>query len=209
MPLVIFVRHGENDYVKKGRLAGRLQGIHLNNKGKAQAQRAAEVLCNMLAKSPPKAVYSSPLERTLETADPIARAFGLETILRDGLIETNFGEWQDKSVKQLSRLKVWKTVQNCPSIFRFPEGESFAESQHRITGEVQALVSQHDPKDSFICVSHSDPIKLAIAYFLGLPLDMFQRLVVSPASITIFQISPTGAQLITMNYDPMYSLAKT
>jgi probable phosphomutase (TIGR03848 family) len=208
MTLVILVRHGENDYVKKGKLAGRLAGVHLNETGRAQAQSATQTLCRMLEKAPPAAVYSSPLDRTMETAQPIAQAFGTEVIPREGLIETDFGEWQDQSVKKLSRLKIWKAVQTCPSVFRFPGGESFAESQHRIAQEIQTLVSQHDQKASFICVSHSDPIKLAVAYFVGLPIDLFQRLALAPASITAINISEHGSYLLTLNYSSSFSLPK-
>jgi broad specificity phosphatase PhoE len=125
MALIILVRHGENDFVKKGRLAGRLPEVHLNKKGLAQAQAAAEALSRMLEKAPVKAIYSSPLERTMETAEPIAKAFGLPIVPRPGLIETDCGEWQGKSVKQLSRLKIWKVVQSSPSTFQFPGGETF------------------------------------------------------------------------------------
>ena len=101
MTVILFIRHGENDYVKKGRLAGRLPGVHLNKKGQMQAQAVADRLC----KVPIKAVYSSPLERTMETAEPLAKALGLEVIQRPGLVELDFGEWQDKKLKGLSRLR--------------------------------------------------------------------------------------------------------
>jgi broad specificity phosphatase PhoE len=207
--MIIFVRHGENDYVKKGRLAGRLPEIHLNKTGLAQAQAAAEALSKMLEKTPPKAVYSSPLERTMQTALPIASTFGLEVTPRQGLIETDVGEWQGKTVKQLSRLKIWKTVQKNPSVFRFPGGESFAECQCRISQEIQSLTAMHDPKEAVICVSHSDPIKLAVAFFLGLPLDLFQRLGLAPASITALHLSDNGCFLHTLNYIPSISLPES
>lgn len=206
MPLVLLIRHGENDYVKKGRLAGRLPGVHLNERGRAQAQAVAEVLCNGMEKSPPKAIYSSPLERAMETAEPIAQAFGLPVLVRSGLVETDVGEWQDKTVKQLSRLKLWRAVQMAPSVFRFPGGESFVECQYRIIQEIQSLVGLHEPKEAFICVSHSDPIKLAVAYYLGLPLDMFQRLMIAPTSITALSIGEHGSHVLTLNYGVSFSL---
>ncbi|RPI30521.1 MAG: phosphoglycerate mutase [Chloroflexota bacterium] len=203
MAIVLLIRHGENDYVKKGRLAGRLQGIHLNEKGHCQARLVAEKLCS----APIKAVYSSPLERAVETAEPLARGLGLEVIIRQGLVETDYGDWQEKTVKGLSRLKLWRIVQSRPSLFRFPNGESFAEAQQRICQEIQALSAQHDPKDMIACFSHADPIKLAVAYFLGLPLDFFQRLAISPASVTALHIGEASSQLITMNYDYMFTLS--
>jgi probable phosphomutase (TIGR03848 family) len=204
MPVVLLIRHGENEYVKKGRLAGRLPGVHLNAKGQEQAKALAE----KLAGAPIKAVYSSPLERTLETAEPIAAALGLEVIPRMGLVEVDVGDWQNKKLKHLSRLKIWRTVQNRPSIMRFPGGESFAEAQHRIYQEIDILCSQHDAKDIFACVLHSDPIKLAVAYFIGLPIDMFQRLSIAPASITALYVGETDSRLLTLNYDFSFTLSQ-
>jgi probable phosphomutase (TIGR03848 family) len=197
MPIVLLVRHGENDYVKKGRLAGRLPGVHLNEKGRQQA----EILAEKLKDAPIKAIYSSPLERTMETAAPSAAALKLEVIPRDGLLEVDFGEWQDKTLKSLRRLKLWKTVQGAPSLMRFPGGESFADAQHRVVSELLQLCAQHDAKDLFVCVSHSDLIKLAVAYFIGLPLDNFQRLHAGPGSINTLMISEQSSSLLGLNVD--------
>ena len=204
MTILLLIRHAENDYVKTGRLAGRLAGIHLNETGRQQARAVADKLTG----APVKAVYSSPLERAIETATPIAEALNLEVTLRPNLVEMDFGEWQNKKLKGLSRLKAWKVVQGAPARMRFPQGESFAEAQHRICQELDLLARQHDPKDMIICVSHSDPIKLAIAYYLGLPLDLFQRLTVSPASITVLAIGEMGSQLLALNYDLFFTLSK-
>lgn len=198
------MRHGENDYVKKGRLAGRLPGVHLNENGQKQAHLAAERLAN----SAIKAIYSSPLERALETAQPLAHALGLEIIHREGLIEVDFGEWQDQRLKGLSRKKLWKVVQSTPSRACFPSGESFASAQQRICQELEALAMQHEAKDMILCVSHSDPIKLAVAYYLGLPLDMFQRLHVAPASISVLHLGEMGARLLQLNYEFSFTLPK-
>ena len=195
MPLFLLIRHGENDYVKTGRLAGRLPEVHLNEKGRAQANLLAE----KLASAPVKAVYSSPLERALETAAPIAAAINLPVIENAGLIEMDYGEWQNQKLKGLSRLKIWKLVQAAPSVMRFPSGERFAEAQMRIANTLLDILSCFEPKDVIICVSHADPIKLAVAYFIGLPLDMFQRLSVSPASITILALGESGGRLVALN----------
>jgi probable phosphoglycerate mutase len=198
MPIVLLVRHGENDYVKKHRLAGRKPGVHLNEKGRAQAHTLAQAL----TKTKIKAVYSSPLERTVETAQPIARAHDLKVIEREGLLEVNFGKWQDKTLKQLARQNLWKTVQNHPSQARFPEGESFADAQHRIISEIEILCGMHKPKDTFVCVCHSDMIKLVVAYYLGIPLDLFQRLIVQPGSISTLYIGKGGVRLFNLNHVP-------
>ena len=195
MPLFLLIRHGENDYVRTGRLAGRLPEVHLNEKGRAQANLLAE----KLASAPVKAVYSSPLERALETAAPIAAAINLPVIENAGLIEMDYGEWQNQKLKGLSRLKIWKLVQAAPSVMRFPSGERFAEAQMRIANTLLDILSCFEPKDVIICVSHADPIKLAVAYFIGLPLDMFQRLSVSPASITILALGESGGRLVALN----------
>ncbi len=204
MPLLLLIRHGENDFVKKGRLAGRLPGVHLNEAGRAQAQALAEKLKD----APVKAIYSSPLERTLETAEPIAKALCLEVVPCQGLIEIDVGEWQEKKINGLRRLKLWKAILGAPSRVRFPGGESFAEAQQRICQELEGLAHQHDPKDLIICVTHSDPIKLAVAYFIGMPLDMFQRLQVSPCSITALALGETGSQLLALNYSLDFSFPK-
>ena len=204
MAVILFVRHGENEYVKKGRLAGRLSGVHLNKKGRAQADAVADLLKEM----PIKAVYSSPLERTMETAQPIAKQLGLEIIPRQGLIEVDFGEWQDKKIKGLSRLKVWKIVQHSPSRMRFPEGEAFYQAQHRVVKELDELSRLYDERDVVVCVSHSDTIKLAVAFYIGLPLDSFQRLHISPASITALLIADTGSRLMKLNYESSFTLPK-
>jgi probable phosphoglycerate mutase len=204
MPTILLIRHAENDYIKKGRLPGRLQGVHLNEKGRAQAQALAE----KLAQAPIKAVYTSPLERAVETAEPIAQVLGMEAVVRPGLIETNCGDWQGKSYKSLRRLKIWRKVQITPSLFRFPGGESFVEAQTRIVGDLEALQALHDEKDLFVCVSHGDPIKLAIAYYLGMPLDHFQRLFTAPASISTLYVGEGGSHLLTLNFDLSFNLSK-
>jgi probable phosphomutase (TIGR03848 family) len=208
MPLLLLVRHGENDYVKKKRLAGRLPGVHLNETGYQQAQTVAHTLASKLKKASIQSIFSSPLERTMETAEPIAEALDIPIVERPGLIETDFGDWQGKTLKDLARRKLWKVVQKNPSLMRFPGGESFAETQTRICSEIEILRSKHRENDVIICVSHSDPIKLAVAYYLGLPLDLFQRLTIAPASITTLLINESGSRLLNLNIDFSLTLMK-
>jgi probable phosphoglycerate mutase len=204
MPIILLIRHGETDHVKKGRLAGRQVGIHLNEAGQAEAVQLADKLKDI----PIKAVYSSPLERTMETARPIATTLGLDIVPRAGLTETDIGEWTDKTVKQLRHLKLWKSIQNYPSVTRFPGGESIVEAQFRLTQEINGLFQLHEAKEIFACVSHADPIKLGIAYFLGLPLDFYQRLSISPASVTTLLMGEMGVRLMTLNYSPTFTFPK-
>ena len=196
MAVFILVRHGENEYVKKGRLAGRLPGVNLNPRGHKQAQKVAEFLKD----APVKAVYSSPLERTMETAAPIAEILGLRVQKSNGLLEVDFGESQDKKLKGLSKLKMWKVVQHSPSRARFPKGESFAEAQSRVVAELDRLAGLHRKQELVVCVSHSDLIKLAVAFYTGIPLDCFQKLQISPASLTALHLTTGGSRLINMNY---------
>ena len=204
MPLILLVRHAENDFVRERRLPGRIPGIHLNKRGLKQAKRVAK----FLKAAPVKAVYSSPLERAMETAQPIADAHDLKIIPRPGHIETDVGKWQGKKIKQLQKLEKWRKVQLNPSRFKFPKGESIASCQLRVVEEIENLAESHDLDDMIVCVSHADPIKMIVAYYLGLPLDMYQRFSVSPASITSLMIGPIGSHLWTINYDLSLTLSK-
>ena len=181
MAVFFLIRHGENDYVGK-RLAGRMPGVHLNEKGKQQAW----MIASTLMKAPIKAVYSSPLERAVETATPLANA--LEVCVQPGLTEIDFGRWQGKTGKQMRRMKLWKVVQETPSQMRFPEGESFVEAQTRLCQTIEEIRAKHEDKDVVACFSHSDAISLIVANYLGLPLDNFQRLSVSTASISVLML---------------------
>lgn len=197
MTTILLIRHGENEYVAKGRLAGRLPGVHLNEKGKKQA----DILAETLSKAPVSAIYSSPLVRCIETAEPLAKVLKQDVLQRDGLLEIDFGTWQDKTLKSLRRRKLWKTVQNHPSRMEFPEGETFVGAQNRIVQEIEALKNQHAPKEMIACFAHSDVIRLALAYFIGTPLDLFQRITVSPASISTIYLGKTGVRIINVNHN--------
>ncbi len=196
MTTILLIRHGHNDYVGGKKLAGWLPDVHLNEQGIAQARALADSLADIKL----EAVYASPLERTMETAEPIAASQGLVVEARAGLGEVRYGRWQGRTLKSLQKLKYWSVIQQTPSLARFPEGESFAEAQARIVSELDALLSVHRGKKKiFACVSHSDMIKLAIAHYLGLPLDLFQRLVVEPASISALVVGKKHLRLVRLN----------
>ena len=195
MPILILIRHGENDWVGK-RLAGRTPGVHLNEKGQVQAQKIAEAL----SKAPIKAVYSSPLERAMETAVPLAQALSLDVQPHPGLMEIDFGRWQGKTSKQMHRMKLWKTVSEQPSQAVFPEGESFVGAQQRLVAAVDEILLHHEKEDLIALVSHSDAIKLLVAHYLSLPLDNFQRLGVDTASISLVALGEGHPYLVNMNY---------
>lgn len=198
MTLLLLIRHGENEFTKKGKLAGHLPEVHLNERGQKQAQALGEAFQGV----PLTAIYSSPLERAMETAAPIAAAARLEVKVEAGLIETNVGQWQGRSLAVLRLSKLWKVVQGAPSRARFPQGESFHECQARIVAALEAILARHKPKDVVACVFHADPIKLAVSHFIGQPLDHFQRLGCDTASVTALHVSPSGAALIKLNQRP-------
>jgi probable phosphoglycerate mutase len=201
MPLLLLIRHGENDYVKTGKMAGRIPGVHLNEKGQQQARALAEALKDI----PLKAVYSSPLERAMETASPIAESHRLKIVQEPDLMDTHVGKWQGRSWKALRLKKEWKIVENAPSRFRFPDGESFPEAQLRIVNVLERVVHKHNkPKDIVAVVFHADPIKLAVAHFLGMALDHFQRLGCDTGSLTALNASGTGAHLLKFNQRPPF-----
>jgi probable phosphomutase (TIGR03848 family) len=193
---MLLIRHAENDYVKTGKLAGRLPNVHLNARGKLQAAALAEILKPVRL----RAIISSPLERAMETAAPLAASKKIEIIVRENLTEIKYGQWQGASLKRLRSRKLWRIIQTIPSLARFPNGESFPEAQARIVSELETLRAKHGtPKAAIACIFHSDPIKLAIAHYIGLPLDLFQRLTIAPAAISILQINDGHVRLIGLN----------
>jgi probable phosphoglycerate mutase len=192
--LVLLVRHGQTPTTGSS-LPGRAPGLHLADTGRAQAEAAATRIASLKSVA---AIYASPLERTRETAAPIAKARGLKVQATRGLLECDFGDWTGSLLKDLFKLPEWATVQRYPSGFRFPNGESFTEMQQRITGTIATLVAKH-PGETIVAVSHADPIKAAIAHAMGTHLDLFQRIVVSPCSVTAIAYGTSGPVVLTVN----------
>jgi probable phosphomutase (TIGR03848 family) len=192
---VLLVRHGATPTTGK-LLPGQASGLHLSDKGRAQAHQAADRIA-AIAKSP-TAVYASPLERTRETAAPIARGLGLRVRSAPGLIELDVGDWTEKPLARLFKTKEWPTVQRWPSGFRFPGGESFAEMSVRAMDTVLGLVADH-PGETIVAVSHADNIKAILAAAAGVPLDLMQRIVVSPCSISALLFTAGGPVVLCMN----------
>lgn len=192
--LVLLVRHGQTP-TTGSTLPGRARGLHLADTGIAQAEVAASRISKLTKVA---AIYASPLERTRETAKPIARERKLKVQIDRGLLECDFGDWTGKKLDALRKLPEWNTVQRYPSGFRFPNGESFAEMQTRMVGALDALVAKH-PGQTIVAVSHADPIKAAVAQALGTHLDLFQRIVVSPCSISAILYSASGPAVLSVN----------
>ncbi|HJS17746.1 MAG TPA: histidine phosphatase family protein, partial [Anaerolineales bacterium] len=165
----------------------------------------AQALGEALKLIPIKAIYSSPLERATETAEPIAAARNLQIIPEPNLREADVGRWQGKSLKSLRLTNAWKIVQHSPSRFQFPEGESFIDLQTRVVNVLEGIIKKHNkPKDIVAVVFHADPIKLAVAHFLGLPLDHFQRLSCDTGSLTAIYVNEMGANLVKLNQRPPF-----
>ena len=191
---VLFVRHGENEWTKTHKLAGRTPGIFLNEQGRKQAQ----ALGKRLAKVKLNAIYASPLERTMETAEAIAQHHNLEVQEEPGLLEVDYGKWTGKEIKKLARKKSWHTIQFYPSGAGFPGGETMYQMQARFVQEVNRLVAAH-PGQTIALVGHADLIKSAVAHYLGVHFDLFQRIVISTASITTIAFTPVGPRVISVN----------
>jgi len=193
MTTVFLIRHGHTDWADK-KLAGWLPDVHLNDAGRKQA----EALVDRLAPIKFDALYSSPLERALETAVPLARARDLKIARLAGIGEVKYGDWQGKPLRQLSKKKEWLVVQTAPSLWRFPNGESMREMQSRAVAAVERLAADH-PKGTLALYSHGDVIKSIVAHFIGMPLDIFQRLMIAPASITVLGLGRFGVRLLRLN----------
>jgi len=195
MTSILLIRHGENDFVGK-RLAGHLPGVHLNEKGRKQA----ELIAGALKNAPIKAIYSSPLERAVETAEPLAAALNLPVTIHPGLIELDFGTWQGKTMRQMHRMKAWKTVMEKASEMRFPQGESYAEVQARMVQTIEEIKSTREKNDLVACFSHCDSIRLLLAHYLDMPLDEFHRLNIDTASISLLYVGEGRPSIQIMNF---------
>jgi probable phosphoglycerate mutase len=194
MTYLFLIRHGENEWVTTHRLAGRTPGVHLNDKGREQAQFLAERLSNQ----PISAVYSSPLERCIETARPLAGKLGLPVLAEEGVLEVDYGEWQGGDLKELSKQPEWQLVQVFPSGFRFPGGETLREVQSRVIATLERLRRLHEG-EAIAVFAHGDVVRTALAHYLGVPLDLFQRLSISTASVSIIGFHRFGPQILRIN----------
>ncbi len=193
--LVLLVRHGQTPTTGSV-LPGRAKGLHLSDTGQEQAAAAAGRIAALAeGKKSIAAVYASPLERTRETAAPIARAVGQRVKIERGLLECDFGDWTGAKLDELRKLPEWTTIQRHPSSFTFPGGESFSSMHTRITTALRTLAARHRG-ETIVAVSHADPIKAALADASGAHLDAFQRFVVSPCSVSAIAYDAGGSTLL-------------
>lgn len=192
--LILLVRHGETPTTGTV-LPGRAPGLHLSERGRTQAEAVAE----RLAALPVDGLYSSPLERARETAEPTAARTGRTVKEEAGLLECDFGDWTGAALAGLAGLPEWQTVQHNPSAFRFPNGEGFSGMQARMVGTLEDLRAAHRG-GVVVCFSHADPIKAAVAHALGTHLDLFQRIMISPASVSVISYADGQAPaVLTVN----------
>ena len=197
MTTILLVRHGENNWVKENRLAGWIAGVVLNENGHAQAKALAQRLAHL----PITAIYSSPLERCLQTAKHVAAPHSLGVIEFPALGEVRYGEWEGAKIAELIKKKAWHTIQFMPSRFEFPGGESLRAVQARAIDGLEKLALQHSD-EMIIAVAHADVIKLVLAYYLGAHIDLFQRIGLSPASVSVIGLGQHGGvRVLRMNDD--------
>ncbi len=170
--------------------------MHLSETGAQQAQLVAERIAAGGRKV--AAVYASPLERAQQTAAPIAGAVGRKVRTHDGLNEADMGRWTGRKLSELRKLSAWSQVQRYPSGFQFPEGETFRQMQARITATASELADRHRGA-TVVAVSHADPIRALVADAMGTHLDLFQRIVVSPCSVTAILYTADGPVVLATN----------
>jgi probable phosphomutase (TIGR03848 family) len=193
MVVLLLVRHAVADETGT-RVYGRRPGVHLSDRGRRQA----EDLAGRLGRLPLAAVYSSPLERCVETAEPAARTLGLEVRLDDRLVETDPGRWTGRTFASLRRAREWRRIRFVPSMGRFPGGEALADVQHRTMAALGEIAGAH--RRGLVAVfSHGDPIRLALAYCAGVHLDHLHRLEVEAASVSAVALTEGHPRVLLMN----------
>src|ERR1041385_5626514 len=184
---LLLIRHALTSHVGH-KLSGWSSGVHLSDDGKKQAARLTERLHEVQI----DAIYSSPLDRALETAQPIAKDHKLRVRQREAIGEVKYGELEGKSLRTLAKGKLWSKLQTWPSDVRFPGGESLRETQARAVTAIERLRAEH-PKQNVAVVSHGDWIRLSVAHYLGVHIDLYRRINVDPASVSailFFEMMP-------------------
>jgi len=191
--LLLLIRHAVTQATGT-RLSGATPGIHLSEEGRSQAARLSERLAPVRLAG----LYTSPLERCVETAEAIAARSGLEVQQHPGLVEVGYGTWTGRPLAQLARSALWSRIQQSPSSVRFPGGETLTEVQRRCSAALDELAGRHR-RGIVAVVSHADVIRLAVAHYAGVHIDLFQRIIVSPASITAIGLGDRIPRILRMN----------
>jgi probable phosphoglycerate mutase len=195
MTTFYLIRHGNNDGIPHGGLSGRMPGIHLNASGGAQAQALAE----RLKESGIARVYHSPIERARETAEPLAARLSVPLCALDGVTEVDFGEWTGWSFAQLEKDPRWRAFNRMRSITRIPGGELMLEIQSRVVTSLERLRHEH-PQERIAVVSHGDPIRAALVFYLGVPIDLMHGIHIDTASVSIVSADDGGVAVRCLNH---------
>jgi probable phosphomutase (TIGR03848 family) len=191
--VLLLIRHGHTPTAGKI-LTGWQKGVHLTDDGRRQA----EALVGRLDGVRLAAIYSSPLERCRETAGPLAAARGLEIRVRRDLIETDYGDWAGRSIRQLTRTTLWRTLRRSPSAIRFPGGESLRDVQTRAVDAALSIAVDH-ARGTVALVTHADPVRMILAHFAGMHLDQFERLSVEPCSVSAVAVEDGVGRILKVN----------
>jgi probable phosphomutase (TIGR03848 family) len=195
MTTFLLIRHAACDPVGR-KIAGRQPGVHLNEAGKQQAVKLAERLSQLAI----AALYSSPLERAIETAQPIAARNRLEILPAPGFNEVDFGSWTGQTIAELESVPEWRRFNQFRSGSRIPGGENMAEVLSRSLGELEQLRKRHAQPGALVAiVSHGDVLRMLVTHALGMPSDFIHRLELSPASVTVLQVEDYGPRLLLLN----------
>jgi probable phosphoglycerate mutase len=198
MTVFHLLRHGER--ASGPVLVGRMPGIGLTERGRAEIATMAE----RLAADDIAAVYSSPLQRTRESAEIVASRLGLPIAYRDDLIELDFGEWTGKTFDQIRTDPHWPPWNTRRSVSSIPGGESMRDVQHRVVAALLEIGDKH-PHEAVVVVSHGDVIRAALVFALGMPLDFYGRIEVGIGSVSTLRIDQAGVRVIAINERPRLS----
>lgn len=193
MTTFLLIRHGHTDWIGRA-IAGHTPGVGLSATGRDQAEALVQRLLHISI----DALYSSPLQRTTETAQPLGLARGLTVEARPRLIEVDFGEWTGMTMADLDKDPRWNKFNTLRSVCRAPGGDLMLDVQSRMVDEMERLRLDHEGQTVAV-VSHQDSIKAALAHYLGIPLDLFHRFEIGPASVSIVQLADWGPRVLTIN----------
>jgi probable phosphomutase (TIGR03848 family) len=193
MTTFLLIRHGDNDSLGH-KLVGWTPGIHLNARGRAQSERLAE----RLSRAGVRAIYSSPLERARETAEPLARRLGIEVRVLEEIGEIRLGEWTGRTFEELRQDPRWRQVNAFRSGARIPGGETMLEVEQRMAAALEQMRAAH-PGEVVVVVTHGDPIRAILCHYLGMPLDLMHRLEIAPASVSVLRLGDDWAQAPRIN----------
>jgi probable phosphomutase (TIGR03848 family) len=194
MAIFLLIRHGHHPLLGK-RHVGRTPGVHLSEEGRNQS----ETLASQLAHLPIRAIYTSPLERAQETAAPLERALQLQASVREELNEIDIGDWSNLTVQEIENQPGWKEWNELRSCVQPPGGELMLSAQARGLGLMEELRCLH-AEEMVACVSHGDIVKGLVAHYLGVHLDLFQRIEIEPASVSVVRLEAWGPRVLAVNW---------